>query len=115
MRLFLRFILLCAAITVGTAAFVRFGEMQEMPRQASAAPAHTLRCVPGGCSGQLCVDASHGDIVSTCEWTPGYACYRKHGICEAQPDGTCGWTWSAELMRCLDNPEKEFPQEGGLP
>lgn len=67
------------------------------------------RCVVGGCSNQLCVDASQGDVMSTCEWTAAYGCYSKHSTCEVQPNGACGWTPTAPLEQCLANPEKEFP------
>lgn len=74
----------------------------------SAAP---KRCVVGGCSSQLCVDASQGDVMSTCEWTAAYGCYGKHSTCEVQPDGSCGWTPNEKLEQCLAEPEKEFPLE----
>ena len=57
-------------------------------------------CVVGGCSGQLCVDASQGAMASTCEWTEAYACY-KTAMCEKQTDGQCGWTETKELNQCL--------------
>lgn len=60
-------------------------------------------CRPTGCSGQICADE---DVVSTCEWTPIYACY-KTAKCEKQSDGKCGWTKTSELESCLANPPKE--------
>lgn len=75
----------------------------------SAFAAKPAECVVGGCSSQLCSDASEGPLVSTCIWTPAYGCYKKHGTCEAQPDGECGWTPTEELTQCLASPEDEFP------
>lgn len=54
-------------------------------------------CKETGCSLQLC---SHKDIVTTCEYLPEYACYRS-ARCERQANGSCGWTMSDELDRCL--------------
>jgi len=60
-------------------------------------------CVPGGCSGQLCVDENEAsNIVTTCEYSESYACY-KSASCERQPDGECGWTMTEELQSCLDS------------
>jgi hypothetical protein len=64
-------------------------------------PGITGGCVVGGCSSQLCVDASEGDIVSTCEWHEEYACYRN-ATCERQTDGRCGWTMTPELATCIE-------------
>jgi hypothetical protein len=57
-------------------------------------------CVVGGCSGQLCVDSSQGDVVSTCEWRDSYACYQG-ATCERQQNGQCGWTATPTLTQCL--------------
>ena len=57
-------------------------------------------CIAGGCSGQLCVDASQQAPISTCEWRPEYACYRT-ATCERQANGNCGWTSTPELTQCL--------------
>lgn len=60
-------------------------------------------CVPAGCSSTLCVDAdTAGDIMSTCEWLPEYACYQT-ATCEQQADGACGWTETPELTNCVEN------------
>jgi len=59
-------------------------------------------CIVGGCSSQLCVDAVHGDVASTCEWFEEYACY-KSATCERQVNGLCGWTVTPELERCIAN------------
>ncbi|MFK7987440.1 MAG: Kazal-type serine protease inhibitor domain-containing protein [Sandaracinaceae bacterium] len=58
-----------------------------------------VACRVAGCSGQLCVgDGEPG--FSTCEWHESYACYRS-ATCEAQADGSCGWTETDELRSCL--------------
>lgn len=70
-------------------------------------------CAVAGCSGTLCVSADEaGDIVTTCEYRPEYACY-KEASCEPQADGKCGWTETAELRACLQNPP-QF-EDGGIP
>lgn len=60
-------------------------------------------CIVGGCSGQLCVEASAGAVASTCEFRESYLCYGKHSACERQPDGACGWSPSASLTACLQS------------
>jgi hypothetical protein len=57
------------------------------------------RCVRAGCSGQLCVREGE-ELMTTCEERPEYACYRA-ASCEPQADGTCGFTPTEELDRCL--------------
>jgi hypothetical protein len=69
------------------------------PCQAQSAGA----CVVGGCSNQLCTEASAGTVVSTCEWREEYACYRS-ATCARQSTGKCGWTQTPELTACLKNP-----------
>ena len=58
------------------------------------------RCIVGGCSGQLCVDATQGDIASTCEWKEEYACYKK-GTCGTLPNGSCGWIDMSQINQCI--------------
>lgn len=61
-------------------------------------------CAIAGCSAQLCVSAEEAaSIVSTCEYRSEYACYRE-ASCEPQTSGKCGWTPSAILAACLQNP-----------
>ncbi|MEZ5691886.1 MAG: hypothetical protein R3D71_09525 [Rickettsiales bacterium] len=57
-------------------------------------------CVAGGCSGQLCLEASGEMLVGTCEWKEEYTCYNT-AACEKQSDGKCGWTKTDELAKCL--------------
>ncbi len=66
----------------------------------SAQPLTKGECVIGGCSSQLCVDTSLGDIMSTCEYREEYACYQS-ATCERQSNGQCGWTETKELNECL--------------
>lgn len=63
-------------------------------------PISSGTCKTTGCSGQLCVDESEGDVVTTCEYKAEYACY-KTAKCERQEDGKCGWTPTEELVACL--------------
>jgi len=70
-------------------------------------------CAVAGCSGTLCVSADEaGGIVTTCEYRAEYACY-KEASCEPQSDGKCGWTETAKLQRCLNNPP--VFEDGGIP
>jgi len=57
-------------------------------------------CVVGGCSSQLCSDASEEPLVSTCLYKEEYACY-KTATCERQKTGQCGWTETTALNQCL--------------
>lgn len=56
-------------------------------------------CRVTGCSGEVCSDT---DVVSTCEYRPEYACYRQAN-CERQANGSCGFTMTPTLDRCIDN------------
>lgn len=60
-------------------------------------------CLITGCSGQICAEEN---IITTCEFLPGYECYRD-AICKRQENGECGWTESEKLMRCLDEKRKK--------
>ena len=59
-------------------------------------------CVHGGCSSQLCTEASDEPIASTCEFREEYACYQA-AECARQADGQCGFTESDALSECLAN------------
>jgi hypothetical protein len=65
-------------------------------------------CVVGGCSGQLCTDATEGPAVSNCMYSPEYACY-KTAKCERQATGQCGWTETPALAACLAQPKTAEP------
>lgn len=54
-------------------------------------------CKKTGCSGQVCSDQ---DVMTTCEYKPEYACYKK-AACERQANGDCGFTQTPELVACL--------------
>jgi len=62
-------------------------------------------CYVGGCSSQLCGDASILDMATTCEWREEYTCYQNKEItsCKRQSNGKCGWTETTELKMCLSN------------
>lgn len=66
---------------------------------ASTTASTTTACKVTGCSSQICSDT---DVVTTCEYTEKYACYKK-AKCERQKDGKCGWTMTPELKSCLKN------------
>lgn len=59
-------------------------------------------CKVGGCSGQICSDE---DVMTTCEYSPAYACY-KSAICERGKNGKCGWQETDELKSCLNEAKK---------
>lgn len=73
---------------------------QPVPKTVTKTVTPAKRCIVGGCSGQLCVDASQGDVASTCEWKEEYACY-KDSTCGVQADGSCGWLNPASLNQCI--------------
>jgi hypothetical protein len=73
-----------------------------------AGPVDPVGCIKGGCSGQLCVDASKPPIATTCEWREEYACYQT-AICELQPDGSCGFRKTPELVACLQGTSRPPP------
>ncbi len=57
-------------------------------------------CMVGGCSGEACTET--GEAVATiCIWSDAFACYPKHGVCERQPGGKCGWRQTPELADCI--------------
>jgi hypothetical protein len=64
-------------------------------------------CMVGGCSSQLCGEASEIDgLMSTCEYRAQYACYQV-ATCERQEGGACGWTMDDGLTQCLRDMESE--------
>jgi hypothetical protein len=78
-----------------------FVEVITTPEPAEGAPIVKGGCYVGGCSAQICSDQK--DVASTCEFRPEYSCY-KTATCERQANGQCGWTQTAELKACLQNP-----------
>lgn len=61
-----------------------------------------MGCQIGGCSAEVCGEASDEPIVSNCIYRPEFACY-KAATCEKQSDGKCGWTQTEDLNRCLSD------------
>lgn len=61
-------------------------------------PSEPRRCLPTGCSGQICSDEV---VVTTCEARPNYACYGE-ATCVRQDNGHCGFTPTVELAACLE-------------
>lgn len=57
----------------------------------------TEACLETGCSGQVCAERA---VATTCEFLPHYACYRN-AECARQSDGSCGWTPTEDLLRCI--------------
>lgn len=73
------------------------------PTVEDTAPVASGGCVVGGCSAQLCGEASDMEgMVTTCEYRDEYACYQT-ARCERQASGQCGWTETSELNQCLAN------------
>lgn len=60
-------------------------------------------CKKTGCSSQVCSDE---DVITTCEWSPEYECYKK-AACERQKNGDCGFTQTPELTRCLSRARRQ--------
>ena len=54
-------------------------------------------CFRTGCSSHVCADT---DVITTCEWTPAYACFAKAN-CERQADGLCGFTHTQTSLDCF--------------
>ncbi|KAJ3083143.1 hypothetical protein HK102_001229 [Quaeritorhiza haematococci] len=60
-------------------------------------------CVRTGCNGELCVDSKYFDGTASpgiCQWKPEFECY-KTAVCKQQADGTCGFTKTSALERCI--------------
>ncbi|HOI10361.1 MAG TPA: hypothetical protein PK313_07775, partial [Myxococcota bacterium] len=54
-------------------------------------------CVRSGCSGEICATEP---MASICIWLDWYACLSLT-TCEAQPDGTCGFTPNEAFLACM--------------
>ena len=57
-------------------------------------------CVKGGCSGTICQSKDTEPIMTTCEWLPGYACYK--GINCACINGKCQWEKTEGFDKCVE-------------
>jgi len=79
-------------------------------QQTAPSPISANGCVVAGCSGQLCVSLEEAEgLVTTCEFRAEYACFGD-ATCEQQASGKCGWTETAELSACLNNPPSLEPE-----
>jgi hypothetical protein len=87
----------CATYTFGSDECALNDDGTTLTCRAKDAPPATTDCHPTGCSAQVC---SERDVVTTCEFLPHYACYHD-ATCEQQPDGSCGWTPTEDLQRCI--------------
>lgn len=76
------------------------GENQVKAPEQPTSKENGAGCKIGGCSSQLCIDATGEEMASTCEWKDEYSCY-KQAKCEKQSDGKCGWTKTAAFKQCL--------------
>ncbi len=80
-----------------------FGEDENTASNPEESTYSTGGCAVGGCSGQLCGEASEiGNMVTTCEFREEYACF-AHARCERQTTGKCGWTETSEYGSCMAN------------
>lgn len=60
-------------------------------------------CAIGGCSAQVCTEASEAPYaVTTCEYRDEYACY-ANAVCERQRNGRCGWTSDEAFNICIND------------
>jgi hypothetical protein len=65
-----------------------------------SATAAEKECIISGCSGELCVSESN-NMASICIYRAEFSCYKKHGTCEQQAGGECGWTQTPALKDCI--------------
>jgi len=60
-----------------------------------------IKCVPAGCSNQLCVNEDKaGGIVTTCEYREEYKCFEFSNC--GYIDGECKWEETPEYLECLE-------------
>ncbi len=69
---------------------------------AAPAPRASGGCKIAGCSAQLCVEETD-EGMSTCEFRAEYACYQT-ATCGRLASGSCGWSDTPALRRCLADP-----------
>lgn len=77
----------------------------DKPPLLSQTPIKQNDCKRTGCSGQLCINSSDYDIITTCEYREEYGCYQKTK-CEQQANGQCGFTITDEVQVCLDEAKR---------
>lgn len=69
-----------------------------------------IGCKKTGCSGQLCLESTNENVVTTCEWREEYSCYQK-AKCERQKDGKCGITKDDQFNKCIDTLTPKYNYE----
>jgi len=63
-------------------------------------PKTKMGCRRAGCSGQLCIDSSKENPITTCEYREEYRCL-DNAVCEKQKNGSCGWSYTPEYTACI--------------
>ncbi len=69
-------------------------------------------CGVGGCSGQVCTEASKASgLITTCEYRAEYGCLKLTSC--GCVNGKCAWRESAEFKSCVDatKSEQQLPQQ----
>jgi eight-cysteine-cluster-containing protein len=59
-------------------------------------------CRVAGCSGQLCVDRSLEDVLTTCEWRTEYECLQHSSCGSFGPGGACAWEPTPDYLMCRE-------------
>ncbi len=59
-------------------------------------------CRVAGCSGQLCVDSSLEDVLTTCEWRTEYECLQHSSCGSFGPGGACAWEPTPDYLMCRE-------------
>jgi eight-cysteine-cluster-containing protein len=62
-------------------------------------------CVTGGCSGTICQSRDSEPMITTCEWSPSYACYKEINC--GCINGKCSWDRTEEFELCYAEAGKE--------
>ena len=57
-------------------------------------------CITGGCSGTICQSKDSEPMITTCEWTEKYACYKLTSC--GCIDGKCAWRETDEFNECIE-------------
>ncbi len=101
-------------LEAGVLGFIIFNDLQDNPEEVkdnssetektTRAPGAYDGCVISGCSGQVCGEKEH---ITTCEYSPEYACYQQEGICERNNQGTCSWRDTSALNSCIEEKTAE--------
>ena len=65
-------------------------------------------CVTGGCSGTICQSKDAEPIITTCEWTQEYTCY-KETTCSCI-EGKCQWLETPEFNSCIEEARASSPR-----